>query len=176
MSCAGSAWQYRARLLRASCGRRRSVRKSSWHRSGPEGYAGNFIGTQRMSRAAAAAFGCTPEHVTACGTCSTIGCAGGVADLLIQRLDTVGEHPPALDLTASQHCAASGRSSTIRCDSGTSFTTLSCAHSDRTGEVSFLPRNDFNAPAGAVSATGGGQSTNQVYPAAYTTLQMMRRC
>lgn len=125
----------------------------------PEGYAGNFIGTQRMSRRSSSIY--HAEHVTVRYLFHD-WVREESPDLLIQRLDTVGEHPPALDPTAA--AAALRRVGEI-VDNQMRFWNkfydiVLQAHSDRTGEVSFLPRNDFNAPAGASLATGGGQSTN----------------
>jgi hypothetical protein len=126
----------------------------------PAGCTGNFIATQRTSRRTGATY--YAEHVTVRFLFHDWEREES-PELLIHRLDKVGEHPPALDPPAA--AAAMRRVGEI-VDNQTRFwnkfyDVVLEAHGDRNGDgVSFMPRNDFNAPAGASLATGGGQSTN----------------
>lgn len=126
----------------------------------PAGYTGNFIATQRTSRRTGTQF--PAEYVTVRFLFHDWEREES-PELLIRRLDKVGEHPPALDPGTA--AAALRRVGEI-VDNQTRFWNkfydeVLQAHSDRNGDgVSFMPRNDFNAPAGASLATGGGQSTN----------------
>ena len=126
----------------------------------PAGHTGNFIATQRTSRRSGTTF--YAEHVTVRFLFHDWEREES-PELLIRRLDKVGEHPPALDpVTAA---AALRRVGEI-VDNQTRFwnkfyDVVLEAHGDRNGDgVSFMPRTDFNSPAGASLATGGGQSTN----------------
>lgn len=126
----------------------------------PDGYTGNFIATQRISRGSGTTF--HAEHVTV-RVLFHDWAREESPELLIHRVDKVGEHPPALDpVTAA---AALRRIGEI-VDNQTRFwnkfyDVVLEAHGDRNGDgATFMPRNDFNAPAGASLATGGGQSTN----------------
>jgi hypothetical protein len=126
----------------------------------PEGHTGNFIATQRTSRRTGTEF--PAEYVTVRFLFHDWEREES-PELLIHRLDKVGEHPPALDPPAA--AAALRRIGEIA-DNQTRFwnkfyDVVLQAHGDRSGDgVSFMPRNDFNSPAGASLATGGGQSTN----------------
>ena len=126
----------------------------------PAGYTGNFLGTKRTARRSGATF--YAEHVTVRSLFHDWEREQS-PELLIQRLDKIGEHPPALDPPAA--AAALRRIGEIA-DHQTRYWNkfydlVLEAHGDRDGDgASFMPRNDFNAPAGASLATGGGQSTN----------------
>jgi hypothetical protein len=126
----------------------------------PAGHTGNFIATQRTSRRSGTTF--YAEHVTVRFLFHDWEREES-PELLIRRLDKVGEHPPALDPPTA--AAALRRVGEI-VDNQTRFwnkfyDVVLEAHGDRNGDgVSFMPRNDFNSPAGASLATGGGQSTN----------------
>jgi hypothetical protein len=126
----------------------------------PPGHAGNFIATQRISRSKGTTF--YAEHVTVRFLFHDWEREQS-PELLIRRLDKVGEHPPALEPAAA--AAAMRRVGEI-VDNQTRFwnkfyDVVLEAYGDRNGDgVSFMPRNDFNAPAAASLATGGGQSTN----------------
>ncbi|HET6293996.1 MAG TPA: hypothetical protein VFG33_11495 [Kribbella sp.] len=125
-----------------------------------EEHTGNFIATQRTSRRTGTEF--PAEYVTVRVLFHDWEREES-PELLIHRLDKVGEHPPALDPPAA--AAALRRVGEI-VDNQTRFwnkfyDVVLEAHGDRNGDgVSFMPRNDFNSPAGASLATGGGQSTN----------------
>ena len=126
----------------------------------PEAYEGNFISTKRMSKRSGTTF--FAEHVTVRALYHDWE-REEAPELLIQRPDKAGEHPPALEPATA--AAAMRRVGEI-VDNQTRFWNMFYdvvleAHGDRNGDgVSFMPRNDFNAPAGASLATGGGQSTN----------------
>jgi len=126
----------------------------------PEGYTGNFLATKRTARISGVTF--HAEHVTVRSLFHDWEREQS-PELLIQRLDKIGEHPPALDPPAA--AAALRRIGEIA-DHQTRYWNAFYdrvleAHGDRDGDGnSFMPRNDFNAPAGASLATGGGQSTN----------------
>jgi hypothetical protein len=126
----------------------------------PAGYTGNYIATQRTSRRSGATF--HAEYVTV-RTLFHDWEREESPELLIRRLDKVGEHPPALDPPTA--AVALRRIGEI-VDNQTRYWNMFYdvvleAHGDRNGDgVSFMPRNDFNPPAGASLATGGGQSTN----------------
>jgi hypothetical protein len=126
----------------------------------PAGYTGNYIATQRTSRRSGATF--HAEYVTV-RTLFHDWEREESPELLIRRLDKVGEHPPALDPPTA--AVALRRIGEI-VDNQTRYWNMFYdvvleAHGDRNGDgVSFMPRNDFNPPAAASLATGGGQSTN----------------
>ncbi|MEE3062868.1 MAG: hypothetical protein VYA67_02735 [Actinomycetota bacterium] len=126
----------------------------------PEEHTGNFIATQRISRGSGTMF--YAEHVTVRFLFHDWEREQS-PELFIRRLDKVGEHPPALQPAAA--AAAMRRVGEI-VDNQTRFwnkfyDVVLEAYGDRNGDgVSFMPRNDFNAPAAASLATGGGQSTN----------------
>ncbi|HRD10412.1 MAG TPA: DUF1214 domain-containing protein [Mycobacterium sp.] len=126
----------------------------------PEGHTGNFISTQRDSKRTGERF--YAEYVTARALYHDWE-REDAPELLIHRLDKVGEHPPALEPAAA--AAAMRRVGEI-VDNQTRFwnkfyDVVLEAHGDRNGDgETFMPRNGFNAPAGASLATGGGQSTN----------------
>ncbi len=126
----------------------------------PLDHAGNFIATQRISRRTGATF--YAEYVTVRFLFHDWEREQS-PEMLICRLDKVGEHPPALDPPTA--AAALRRVGEI-VDNQTRFwnefyDVVLEAHGDRNGDgASFMPRNDFNNPAGASLATGGGQSTN----------------
>lgn len=126
----------------------------------PQGHTGNFIVTQRTSRGSGSTY--YAEHVTVRFLFHDWEREES-PELLIHRLDKVGEHPPALDPPTA--AVAMRRVGEI-VDNQTRFwnkfyDVVLEAYGDRNGDgVSFMPRNDFNAPAGASLATGGGQSTN----------------
>jgi hypothetical protein len=126
----------------------------------PPGHTGNFIATQRTSRRTGTTF--PAEYVTVRSLFHDWEREQS-PELLIRRLDKVGEHPPALDPAAA--AAALRRIGEI-VDNQTRYwnkfyDVVLEVHGDRNGDgVSFMPRNDFNHPAGASLATGGGQSTN----------------
>jgi len=126
----------------------------------PAGHTGNFIATQRTSQRSGTTF--YAEHVTVRFLFHDWEREES-PELLIRRLDKVGEHPPALDPTTA--AAALRRVGEI-VDNQTRYwnkfyDVVLEAHGDRNGDgVTFMPRNDFNRPAGASLATGGGQSTN----------------
>lgn len=126
----------------------------------PEGYTGNFIATQRTSRRTGATF--PAEHVSVRFLFHDWEREES-PELLIRRLDMVGLHPSALDPAAA--AAALRRVGEI-VDNQIRFwnkfyDVVLELYGDRNGDgVSFMPRNDFNSPAGASLATGGGQSTN----------------
>ncbi|BBX66008.1 hypothetical protein MSAS_51820 [Mycobacterium saskatchewanense] len=126
----------------------------------PAGHTGNFIGTQRNSRRTGRTF--YAEHVTVRALFHDWEREES-PELLIHRLDQVGEHPPALE--PATVVAALRRVGEI-VDNQTRFwnkfyDVVLEAHGDRNGDgVSFMPRNDFNTPAAASLAAGGGQSTN----------------
>lgn len=126
----------------------------------PDGHTGNFIVTQRTSRRSGETF--YAEHVTVRFLFHDWEREES-PELLIHRVDKVGEHPPALDPPTA--AAAMRRVGEI-VDNQTRFwnkfyDVVLEAYGDRNGDgVSFMPRNDLNAPAGASLATGGGQSTN----------------
>jgi len=121
----------------------------------PEGHSGNFISTQRVSRRSAATY--HAEHVTVRFLFHDWEREES-PELLIRRLDKIGEHPPPLDPAAA--ASAIRRIGEI-VDNQTRFwnkfyDVVLQAH----GDDGFMPRNDFNEPSGASLATGGGQSTN----------------
>jgi hypothetical protein len=126
----------------------------------PPGHTGNFIATQRTSSRSGATF--YAEYVTVRFLFHDWEREES-PELLIRRLDKVGEHPPALEPATA--AAALRRIGEI-VDNQTRFwnkfyDVVLEAHGDRNGDgVSFMPRNDFNQPAGASLSTGGGQSTN----------------
>lgn len=126
----------------------------------PAGHTGNFIATQRISRRTGATY--YAEYVTVRFLFHDWEREHS-PELLIRRLDKVGEHPIALDPATA--AAALRRIGEI-VDNQTRFwnkfyDVVLEAHRDRNDDgVSFMPRNDFNTPAGASLATGGGQSTN----------------
>jgi hypothetical protein len=126
----------------------------------PEGHEGNFVSTQRTSRKTGTTF--TAEHVTMRVLFHDWEHEEAL-ELHICRLDKVGEHPPAL--TADRAAAALRRVGEI-VDNQTRFWNVYYdqvleAYGDRNGDgISFMPRNDLNAPNAAALATGGGQSTN----------------
>ncbi|RDH79703.1 hypothetical protein DVS77_05735 [Mycolicibacterium moriokaense] len=126
----------------------------------PQDYTGNFIATQRTSQRSGTTY--HAEHVTVRFLFHDWEREQS-PELLIRRLDKVGAHPPALD--PSTAAAALRRVGEI-VDNQMRFwnkfyDVVLEAYGDRNGDgVSFMPRNDFNAPAGASLATGGGQSTN----------------
>lgn len=126
----------------------------------PAGHTGNFLATKRTARLSGVTF--YAEHVTVRSLFHDWEREQS-PELLIQRLDKIGEHPPALDPAAA---AASLRRIGEIADHQTRYwnkfyDVVLEAHGDRDGDgVSFMPRNDFNAPAGASLSTGGGQSTN----------------
>jgi hypothetical protein len=126
----------------------------------PDDYMGNFIATQRTSRRSGKTF--PAEYVTVRFLFHDWEREES-PELLIRRLDKVGEHPAALDVPTA--AAALRRIGEI-VDNQTRFwnkfyDVVLEVYGDRNGDgVSFMPRNDFNAPAGASLATGGGQSTN----------------
>jgi hypothetical protein len=126
----------------------------------PPSCTGNFIATQRTSSRTGTTY--YAEHVTVRFLFHDWELEES-PELLIHRLDKVGEHPPALDPPAA--AAAMRRVGEI-VDNQTRFwnkfyDVVLEAHGDRNGDgVRFMPRNDFNSPAGASLATGGGQSTN----------------
>jgi hypothetical protein len=126
----------------------------------PAGHTGNFIATQRISRRTGATY--YAEYVTVRFLFHDWEREQS-PELLIRRLDKVGEHPIALDPATA--AAALRRIGEI-VDNQTRFwnkfyDVVLEAHRDRNDDgVSFMPRNDFNTPAGASLATGGGQSTN----------------
>lgn len=126
----------------------------------PQGHEGNFIGTQRISRRSGQKF--YAEHLTVRSLFHDWEREES-AELLICRLDKIGEHPPALDPLGA--AAALRRVGEIvdnqTCFWNKFYDVILEAHGDRNGDgVSFMPRNAFNAPAAASLATGGGQSTN----------------
>lgn len=126
----------------------------------PPGHTGNFIATQRISRGTDTTF--YAEHVTVRFLFHDWEREQS-PELLIRRLDKVGEHPPALEPAAA--ATAMRRIGEI-VDNQTRFwnkfyDVVLEAYGDRNGDgVSFMPRNDLNTPAAASLATGGGQSTN----------------
>lgn len=126
----------------------------------PEGHTGNFISTQRISRRTGRTF--YAEHLTVRALFHDWEREES-PELLICRLDKVGAHPPALEPATA--AAALRRVGEI-VDNQTRFWNkfygvVLGAHGDHNGDgASFMPRNDFNRPAGAALATGGGQSTN----------------
>ncbi|VBA29870.1 hypothetical protein [Mycobacterium pseudokansasii] len=126
----------------------------------PAGYSGNFISTQRVSERSGMRY--FAEYLTVRALYHDWD-REEAPELLIHRLDKVGEHPPALDPATA--AAAMRRVGEI-VDNQTRFwnkfyDVVLEAHGDRNGDgLTFMPRNGFNAPAGASLATGGGQSTN----------------
>jgi hypothetical protein len=126
----------------------------------PQGHTGNFIATQRTSRRTGTTF--PAEHVTVRFLFHDWEREES-PELLIRRLDKVGEHPAALDPATA--AAALRRVGEI-VDNQTRYwnkfyDVVLQVHGNPSGDgISFMPRNDFNAPAGASLATGGGQSTN----------------
>ena len=125
----------------------------------PEGHSGNFISSRRVSRRSGAV--CHAEYVTVRFLFHDWEREES-PELLIRRLDKVGEHPPALEPAAA---AASMRRVGEIVENQTRFwnkfyDVVLQAHGGAEAEPGFMPRNDFNAPAGASLATGGGQSTN----------------
>ncbi|MEB4211747.1 hypothetical protein [Mycobacterium sp. 94-17] len=122
----------------------------------PAGYCANFIGTQRISRRSGETF--HAEHVTVRALFHDWEREES-PELQIYRLDKVGEHPPALE---PETAAAAVRRVGEIVDNQVRYwnkfyDVVLQAHGDGAG---FMPRNGFNAPAGASLATGGGQSTN----------------
>lgn len=126
----------------------------------PPDYDGNVVCTERISTRSGRTF--HAEFVTVRALYHDWE-REEAPELLIARLDKIGEHPPALD--AGTAAAAMRRVGEI-VDNQTRFWNAFYdqvleAHGDRNGDgQTFMPRNDFNAPAGASLATGGGQSTN----------------
>jgi hypothetical protein len=126
----------------------------------PPSCTGNFITTQRTSRRTDTTY--YAEHVTVRFLFHDWEREES-PELLIRRLDKVGEHPPALDPATA---AAALRRIGEVVDNQTRFwnkfyDVVLEVRGDRNGDgVTFMPRNDFNQPAGASLATGGGQSTN----------------
>ena len=126
----------------------------------PATHTGNFIATQRTSHRTGTTF--PAEYVTVRFLFHDWEHEES-PELLIRRLDRVGEHPPALDpLTTATALRRIGEI----VDNQTRFwnkfyDVVLEAYGDCNGDgVGFMPRNDFNSPAGASLATGGGQSTN----------------
>ncbi|WP_328361369.1 hypothetical protein OG976_10175 [Mycobacterium sp. NBC_00419] len=126
----------------------------------PVDFTGNFISTRRVSQRSGKTF--HAEFVTARALYHDWE-REQAPELLIARLDKIGAHPPALDATTAAN--ALRRVGEI-VDNQTRFwntfyDVVLEAHGDSNGDgQTFMPRNDFNAPAGASLATGGGQSTN----------------
>ena len=126
----------------------------------PSGYVGNFISTQRRSRRSGELF--HAEYVTVRSLFHDWE-REAAPELLIRRLDNAGQHPPTLDPAGA---AAALRRVAEIVENQTRYWNkfydlILEVHGDRNGDgVSFMPRNDFNTPAGASLATGGGQSTN----------------
>lgn len=125
----------------------------------PAGHRGNFIATRRISKSGRTFHA---EYVTVRFLFHDWKREES-PELLIHRVDKVGQHPPVLDPSAA--AAALRRVGEI-VDNQTRFwnkfyDVVLEAHGDRNGDgATFMPRNGFNTPAGASLATGGGQSTN----------------
>jgi hypothetical protein len=122
----------------------------------PDDYRGNFISTQRTSRRTAEQF--HAEHVTVRALFHDWEREES-PELMICRLDKIGEPRPALQpATAAAALRRVGEIVDNQARYWNKFYDVVLqAHGDGSG---FMPRNDFNAPAGASLATGGGQSTN----------------
>ncbi len=126
----------------------------------PEGFTGNFIATQRISRRTGTVF--PAEHVSVRFLFHDWEREES-PELLIRRLDMVGRHPAALEpATAATALRRVGEIVDNQVRFWNKFYDVVLEmHGDRNGDgVSFMPRNDFNSPARASLATGGGQSTN----------------
>jgi hypothetical protein len=84
-------------------------------------------------------------------------------DVAIHRIGGEGGHPPALDgATAAARLRRVGEIVRNQMLFWNEFYAVVLeTHDDMNGDGKrFMPRNDFNEPAGANLATGGGQSTN----------------
>ncbi|KUI29362.1 hypothetical protein AU194_20705 [Mycobacterium sp. GA-2829] len=122
----------------------------------PADYTGNFIATRRVSRRSGNTY--YAEYVAVRFLFHDWEREES-PELSIHRLDKVGEHPPALNPAAAvtaMHRIGEIVDNQIRFWNKFYDVVLQ-AHGAGDGS---MPRNGFNAPAGASLATGGGQSTN----------------